>query len=106
MLIALPLTAAVGYGVERFVARHLYARDHLDHVLGTFGLILVIDTSVHLIWGPEGFSVPLPLWLDGQVELFTDVVVPTYRLLIISVGLTVAAGALLACQFYPPRHVD
>lgn len=99
MLIALPLTAVVGYGVERFVARHLYDRDHLDHVLATFGLILVIDTSVHLIWGPAGFSVPLPHWLDGQVELFTGVIVPTYRLLIISVGLTVAAGLYWLVNF-------
>ncbi|MFK5977413.1 MAG: branched-chain amino acid ABC transporter permease [Rhizobiaceae bacterium] len=99
MLIALPLTAVVGYGIERFVARHLYDRDHLDHVLGTFGLILVIDTSVHLIWGPEGFSVPLPQWLDGQVELFTGVIVPTYRLLIISVGLAVAAGLYWLVNF-------
>lgn len=99
VLIALPLTAAVGYGIERFVARHLYARDHLDHVLATFGLILVIDTSVHLIWGPEGFSVPLPQWLDGQVELFSGVIVPTYRLLIISVGLAVAAGLYWLVNF-------
>ena len=99
ILIALPLTAAVGYGIERFLARHLYARDHLDHVLGTFGLILVIDTSVHLIWGPEGFAVPLPAWLDGQVELFTGVVIPTYRLLIIGVGLAVAGGLYWLVNF-------
>ncbi len=36
------------------MARPLYARDHLDHVLGTFGLILVLDTLTHLIWGPAG----------------------------------------------------
>jgi len=99
ILIALPLTAAVGYGIERLLARHLYARDHLDHVLGTFGLILVIDTSVHLIWGPEGFAVPLPAWLDGQVELFTGVVIPTYRLLIIGVGLAVAGGLYWLVNF-------
>lgn len=92
VLIALPITGLVGYLVERFVARNLYARDHLDHVLGTFGLILVLDTSVHLIWGPEGIAVPLPAWLDGQVELFTGVVVPTFRLLIIGTGLAIAAG--------------
>lgn len=92
VLIALPITGLVGYLVERFVARNLYARDHLDHVLGTFGLILVLDTSVHMIWGPAGIAVPLPQWLDGQVELFTGVVVPTFRLLIIGTGLAIAAG--------------
>jgi len=92
VVIALPIIGLVGYAIEKFVARRLYEKDHLDHVLGTFGLILVLDTLAHLIWGPEGISVPLPGWLDGQVELFAGVVVPTYRLLIITAGLSVAGG--------------
>ena len=31
--------------------RRLYGRDHLDHVLGTFGLILFFNELVRLIWG-------------------------------------------------------
>ncbi|MEM9851893.1 MAG: branched-chain amino acid ABC transporter permease, partial [Pseudomonadota bacterium] len=58
VILALPVTAALGYAVERFLARPLYARDHLDHVLGTFGLILVFDTATHLIWGPGDISIP------------------------------------------------
>jgi branched-chain amino acid transport system permease protein len=92
MLLAIPLVALVGLATEFVVVRHLYARDHLDHVLATFGLILVFDTSTHLIWGPEGIAVPLPAWLDGQIELFTGVVFPTFRLLIIAAGLVIAAG--------------
>lgn len=92
VLIALPITGLVGYLIERLVARNLYSRDHLDHVLGTFGLILVLDTSAHLIWGPQGIAVPLPAWLDGRVTLFEGVVVPTFRLLIIGVGFAVAGG--------------
>lgn len=92
VVLALPATALIGFAVERLVARPLYARDHLDHVLGTFGLILVIDTTAHLVWGPEGIAVPLPDWLDGQISLGGDVLVPTYRLLIIGAGLAAAAG--------------
>ncbi len=92
VVLSLPVMAVLGYLIERVIARRLYARDHLDHVLGTFGLILVMDTSAHLIWGPEGIAVPLPDWLNGQVTLFADVVVPSFRLLIIATGLTIAAG--------------
>lgn len=92
VVLALPIIAFVGYVVERTIVQSLYARDHLDHVLGTFGLILVLDTLAHLIWGPVGIAIPLPQWLDGQVELFEGVIVPSYRLLIIGVGLSVAAG--------------
>mgnify|MGYP001827442996 CR=1 FL=1 len=92
VLLALPLTAVAGIAVELIVARHLYSRDHLDHVLATFGLILCIDTLVHIIWGPDGIAVPLPDYLNGQVELFSGIVFPTFRLLILASGLVVAAG--------------
>ena len=77
VVVALPITAAVGWAVERFVARPLYTRNHLDHVLATFGLILVIDTAVHLIWGPEGIAVPMPEWLNGQIALSETLILPT-----------------------------
>lgn len=92
VLLSLPLVAMVGYLVERFIARPLYSRSHLDHVLATFGLILVLDTLVHLIWGPEGYAVPLPAWLDGQITLAGGITVPVFRLLIIGAGLAAAAG--------------
>ena len=92
VLIALPITGLIGWAVERFVARPLYERDHLDQVLATFGLILVFDTGAHLIWGPEGIAVPLPAWLDGQVALSETLVLPTFRLMIIGAGLAAAAG--------------
>ncbi|MEM8687707.1 MAG: branched-chain amino acid ABC transporter permease [Pseudomonadota bacterium] len=92
LLLAIPCTALVGLAVELVVIRHLYARDHLDHVLATFGLILCFDTLTQLVWGPEGISVPLPSWLDGQVTLPGEIVFPTFRLVIILGGLVVAGG--------------
>lgn len=92
VLLALPLTAVVGWAVELIVVRHLYQRDHLDHVLATFGLILCFDALVHLIWGPEGVAIPLPQWLDGQVSITSEVIFPTYRLVIISAGLLTAVA--------------
>ena len=50
VLIALPLTFLVGIAVEIVVARPLYTRDHLDHVLATFGAILFFDSLVQLTW--------------------------------------------------------
>src|ERR1051325_2433852 len=39
-VLALGATLIVGMAVEVAALRKLYGRDHLDHVLGTFGLIL------------------------------------------------------------------
>jgi branched-chain amino acid transport system permease protein len=91
LLVALPATAVVGIGVEVLIVRPLYQRDHLDHVLATFGLILCFDTIVQMTWGPEGMAIPLPSWLNGHVTLLPGMVFPTYRLLIILAGLGVAA---------------
>jgi len=90
--LALPATALVGAAVELLVVRRLYRRDHLDHVLATFGLILCFDALVHLVFGPEGMAIRLPAWAEGQVALPGGLVFPTYRLLIIAAGLAVAAG--------------
>jgi len=90
-LIAVGGVFVVGVIVEATIVKRLYRSDHLDQVLVTFGLILVFDTAVHMIWGPQGMAVPLPRYLDGQVE-FGTLVLPTYRLVIIASGLLVAAG--------------
>jgi len=99
LLLAVPLVALLGLATEYIVIRHLYARDHLDHVLATFGLILCFDSLVHLIWGSDGIAVPLPGWLDGQVELFAGVIFPTFRLLIVISGLVIAAGLYFLVNF-------
>ena len=92
LVLSLPAVAAVGILVELAVVRQLYARDHLDHVLATFGLILCFDTLVQMLWGPEGMAIPLPVFLDGRVTILPGIDFPTYRLLIILIGLAVAAG--------------
>jgi branched-chain amino acid transport system permease protein len=92
VIIAIPVVAALGIAIEYVIVRRLYHRDHLDHVLATFGLILCLDTLVHMIFGPTGYSVPLPALLNGQVEVLPGIVLPTFRLVIIAVGLSMAAG--------------
>ncbi|HEX5777916.1 MAG TPA: branched-chain amino acid ABC transporter permease [Xanthobacteraceae bacterium] len=90
IFLALIATLLVGMAVEVIALRRLYGRDHLDHVLGTFGLILFSNEMVRLIWGPAGLRVALPDWLLRPVEFIPGVFYPSYRLLIIAVALAVA----------------
>jgi len=90
LLVALPATALVGIVVERVALRRLYARDHLDQVLATFGLILFFNEAVTMIWGPRPLYMDGPSWLSGAVEIIPGVPYPAFRLAIIAVGLTVA----------------
>jgi branched-chain amino acid transport system permease protein len=89
-LLAIPATLAVGVAVEIVVLRSLYARDHLDQVLATFGLILFFNELVRIVWGPSALFVAPPEFLSGQVELPFGIVYPSYRFAIVAVGLAVA----------------
>ena len=89
-MLALAATLVTGMAVEVIAMRRLYGRDHLDHVLGTFGLILFFNELVRLIWGPAGMNVTLPPWLNRSVEILPGVHYSMYRLSIIIVALLVA----------------
>jgi branched-chain amino acid transport system permease protein len=88
--LALAATLLVGMAVEVIAMRRLYGRDHLDHVLGTFGLILFFNELVRLVWGPAGMNVTLPPWLNTAVQILPGVYYSMYRLSIIVVALLVA----------------
>jgi branched-chain amino acid transport system permease protein len=88
--LALVATLLLGILLEVVALRPLYGRDHLDHVLGTFGLILFFNELVRLVWGPAGLRLPLPSFLNGAVEILPGVPYPAYRLAMIAVTLVVA----------------
>jgi len=94
-VMALVATLVLGIVVEIVALRRLYGRDHLDHVLGTFGLILFFNELVRLIWGPAGLTLPLPGWLSISVELIPGIYYPTYRLAIIATALLVGISLYL-----------
>jgi branched-chain amino acid transport system permease protein len=89
-LLALGATLLVGMALEVVALRRLYGRDHLDHVLGTFGLILFFNELVRMVWGPAGLSLPLPIWLIYPVEIVPGLFYPIYRIAIIFTALAVA----------------
>src|ERR1700743_281545 len=80
VILALAATLLLGIALEFVALRHLYGRDHLDQVLGTFGLILFFNDAVRLIWGPAGLALPLPGWLTVPVQIMPGVQYPAYRL--------------------------
>lgn len=90
-ILAIAGTLLVGMVLEVVAMRRLYGRDHLDHVLGTFGLILFFNELVRLIWGAGGMSLPLPSWLMTSVEVFPGISYSAYKFSIIVVTIVVAA---------------
>jgi len=91
VILAIVCSLAAGMVLEIVAIRRLYGRDHLDHVLGTFGLVLFFNELVRLIWGPAGLTLSLPPQMLGAVEILPGVYYPVYRLVIILAALAVAA---------------
>ncbi len=90
VVLALAATALVGLVLERVVVRRLYARDHLDQVLATFGLILFFNELTKIVWGPIALFVDVPPALSGRVEIVPGAPYPVYRLVVLAAGLGVA----------------
>jgi branched-chain amino acid transport system permease protein len=83
-------TLIAGMVMEVIAIRPLYGRDHLDHVLGTFGLLIFFNELVRLIWGPEGRTISLPSEMLTAVQVLPGIYYPLYRLVIILATLAVA----------------
>ena len=98
LLLALPAAFAFGLFLEFLVFRHLYDRDHLDQVLATFGVILVLHEAVKILWGAAPISIPIPEVISGSVPVLGNLRYPIYRLLIIVAGITVAIGLYIFVQ--------
>jgi branched-chain amino acid transport system permease protein len=84
----------IGIALELSIVSRLYRRDHLDHVLATFGLVMFFNELVRIIWGPQPLFVQVPEVLSGTVDIL-GFSYPSYRFAIIVVGLVVAAGSWL-----------
>ncbi len=91
LMAGIAAAAAAGALIEMVVIRRLYARDHLDQVLATFALILILSEGVRMIFGPFPLYLNVPDALRGTVRLGI-VDYSLYRLALIGFGLAVAVG--------------
>src|SRR4249919_2697831 len=91
LVLALGAALVFGLALEFLVFRHLYGRDHLDHVIATFGIILFLNSAVKIVWGAAPLTLPIPEALSGSVRLMDGLLYQVWRLAIIASGLGIAA---------------
>jgi branched-chain amino acid transport system permease protein len=87
-----PLTVAMlGILFERFLLRRFYAADPILSLLVTFGLAMIAEQLIRIVWGSAPLSVNMPAVFKGSV-LIGDFLFSRYRLLL----LAVVVGVLLS----------
>ncbi|WEK48830.1 MAG: branched-chain amino acid ABC transporter permease [Candidatus Kaistia colombiensis] len=94
LVVALVLMALLGVLLDYGVFRPLQDKDHMTTVLVTFGILLVMEDMVHMIWGADTISVAMPALFDGTVDI-SGSPFPIYRLLVIAVAIVVVLGLTL-----------
>ncbi len=84
---ALVAGAILGLLTEKFIITPVYG-NHIQQILITLGLMLVLQEMIKVVFGPNGVSVKTPSYLAGSWE-FGDVIIIKYRLFIIVVGFVI-----------------
>ena len=94
LVIAAIVVGAVSVVFERALYRRLYKSTDLEQVLLTIGLAFMAIATATYLYGPIPKSVPLPDWLQGEINLgFRHF--PSYRAFLIVLG-----AALIAVLWY------
>ena len=83
--------ALIGMLVERFALRRLYNRDPMLGLLFTFGLALVAEQSLRMLWGTTGLPFSMPEQLRG-VLIAGDFIYSYYRLFILGTAVVAVGG--------------
>ena len=90
----------IGVLVERLLLRRFYKADPSLSLILTFGLAMVIEQALRMIYGAPPLSWSIPEGLRGQVIL-GDFFYPRYRLVVLAVAVLCVAGLWFLLQRTP-----
>ncbi len=94
------LVGFLGVVIERLLFRRFYKADPALSLLLTFGLAMVAEQALRMIFGAPPLSWAIPPELKGQIFL-GDFIYPKYRALIIVVAAGCVAGLWFLLQKTP-----
>jgi branched-chain amino acid transport system permease protein len=100
IVVAALVVAVIGVLVEMLLLRRIYHAPELFQLLATFGLTLMVQDLVVLIWGPDDLVGPRAPGFRGAVDIFGHNV-PAYDLFLI--GLSPVVLGLLWLLFQRTR---
>lgn len=80
----------LGIITEKWIIKPVYG-NHVQQILITLGLMLVLSEMLKVIWGPNQLTANPPDYLQGSWEIGSMIIIK-YRVFIIVVGLLVFAG--------------
>jgi branched-chain amino acid transport system permease protein len=88
------LVALLGILFERFILRRFYTSDPILSLLVTFGLAMVAEQAIRIIWGSPPLPASIPPMFRGSVFV-GDFLFSRYRLLILAIVAAILLGVWL-----------
>ena len=86
--------AMLGILFERFILRRFYTADPILSLLVTFGLAMIAEQVIRIIWGASPLSASIPPVFHGSV-IVGDFLFSRYRLMLLAVVAVVLLGVWL-----------
>ncbi len=84
--VAFLIVALLGLIVERGIIQWIYDRP-LETLLATWGVGIILEVLMKVIFGPELYYVGAPMVLDGAVRIIGRLPVPYYRMFLIALSI-------------------
>ncbi|MEI2735692.1 MAG: branched-chain amino acid ABC transporter permease [Rhodoblastus sp.] len=97
LAVAPALVGMLGIVIERTLFRRFYRSDPILSLLLTFGLAMVAEQALRMIFGAPPLSYSIPSYLRGQVFI-GDFVYSYYRTILLAIAILCVAGLWLLLQ--------
>jgi branched-chain amino acid transport system permease protein len=97
LLLVPPAVGLVGAALEASTLRFIYRRPPAYQLLLTFGIALILEESLKVLYGPTAKNVEPPALLQGAVEV-GGMIYPRYRLFLVVLSLVVGVALWLFLQ--------
>ena len=94
LLLSAAAVALLGALMEITLLRRIYRAPELFQLLATFGVVLIVEDLVVLLWGPQDLLGPRAPGLEGAVNILGSPF-PVYDLVLIALGPAVLAALTL-----------
>jgi len=94
LVIVPPVVGALGALIESSTLRFIYRRPPIYQLLLTFGLALILEEALRILYGPTAKGIDPPADLQGAISL-GSLLYPRYRLFVVALSLVVAVAVWL-----------
>lgn len=106
ILLAIPVMLLIGFVMERGLIKHFYKRPHVDQILVTFGLAIVLQEIIKEFFGANPIPTPAPEMLRGSMDFgallgfeANQILYPLWRFVYFLFSLVIIGAVFAFLQF-------